>query len=140
MCAHTSFLGCFPQLVRSSTVPNPRRYAYQGDIGHLKLESRRLLRLRKRPFAFAPHLCLSVPLLEMEGLLLPLKLEIRIGQKEMTGFIWQYLPLSLCHCLSMKLKRKVSPVMEYRPVSPVAPPNRTTLFLLTRVIVCPNLA
>lgn len=30
---------------------------------------------------------------------------------------------------------KVSPVMEYLPVSPVAPPKRTTLFLHTIVIV-----
>jgi len=35
---------------------------------------------------------------------------------------------------------KVSPVIEYFPVSPVAPPNKTTFYLLTIVIVCPNLA
>jgi hypothetical protein len=38
------------------------------------------------------------------------------------------------------LKMKVSPVIEYLPVSPVAPPNRTTLYLFTIVMVCPNLA
>jgi hypothetical protein len=35
---------------------------------------------------------------------------------------------------------KVSPVIAYFPVSPVAPPNSTTFVLLTIVIVCPNLA
>ena len=30
--------------------------------------------------------------------------------------------------------------MEYLPVSPVAPPKRTTLVLLTRVMVCPKRA
>jgi hypothetical protein len=32
----------------------------------------------------------------------------------------------------------VSPVMEYLPVSPVAPPNRMTLVLFMAVIVCPK--
>ena len=50
------------------------------------------------------------------------------------------LPFSLTQAFSIKLNKKVSPVIEYLPVSPVAPPNRTTLFLLTKVMVCPNLA
>lgn len=32
----------------------------------------------------------------------------------------------------------MSPVMEYLPVSPVAPPNRMTLVLFMAVIVCPK--
>jgi hypothetical protein len=38
------------------------------------------------------------------------------------------------------LNINVSPVMEYLPVFPVAPPNRTTLLLFTMVMVWPNLA
>ena len=38
------------------------------------------------------------------------------------------------------LNMNVSPVIEYFPVSPVAPPKSTTLYLLTIVMVCPNLA
>ena len=51
-----------------------------------------------------------------------------------------YLPLSSVHVLKSKLNMNVSPVIEYLPVSPVAPPNKTTLYLFTIVIVCPNLA
>lgn len=38
------------------------------------------------------------------------------------------------------LYKYVSPVIWYRPVSPVAPPNNTTFVLCTTVIVWPNLA
>ena len=51
-----------------------------------------------------------------------------------------FLPLSLDQVFVKILKRYVSPVIEYLPVSPVAPPNKITLVLLTKVIVCPNLA
>ena len=46
-----------------------------------------------------------------------------------------YLPFNSVHVLKSMLKMKVSPVMEYFPVSPVAPPKRTTLYLLTMVMV-----
>ena len=45
------------------------------------------------------------------------------------------LPESFCQALFKMLYMKVSPVIEYLPVSPVAPPNKTTLALLTMVIV-----
>ena len=51
-----------------------------------------------------------------------------------------YLPFNSVHVLNNILKMKVSPVIEYFPVSPVAPPKSTTLYLFTIVIVCPNLA
>ena len=38
-----------------------------------------------------------------------------------------------------KSRVNASPVILYLPVSPVAPPKSTALFLLTAVIVCPNL-
>ena len=51
-----------------------------------------------------------------------------------------YLPLSSVHAFKSMLNMNVSPVIEYFPVSPVAPPKRTTLYLFTMVMVCPNLA
>ena len=50
------------------------------------------------------------------------------------------LPESFYHALFRMLYMKVSPVIEYLPVSPVAPPNSTTLALLTIVIVWPKRA
>jgi len=51
-----------------------------------------------------------------------------------------YLPLSSVQAFKSMLNMKVSPVIEYFPVSPVAPPKRTTLYLFTMVMVWPNLA
>ena len=46
---------------------------------------------------------------------------------------------SFLHLRVTQSNKKVSPVMEYFPVSPVAPPKRTDFVLETRVIVWPNL-
>ena len=48
--------------------------------------------------------------------------------------------LSSVQVLRNMLKIHVSPVIENLPVSPVAPPKSTTLYLFTIVMVCPNLA